>query len=251
VPERDGDREVPRRDAADDAAGLAPHVGVLVRNLRGYHVARRVAGVARGPLDHVPRLGDVCFPLADLLATLLGHYFAEFLVSVFELLVDVPEILGAVDAGERPHSSSTASAVAAASPRRPRESRAGTRRASRRWLGWCSRRSRLRDRRPTRRRCSVGTSSNEGGGGTVKKIHLLWAVSTPRVLVLAGSSRLSESRLPLRMLPSRSRRSAPPSRRRGRGGSGRRRGSPGPAAARRRHCRRPRHPRRCSSRAPR
>ena len=101
MPKRDGDREVPRRDTADDAAGLPAHVGVLRRNLGGYYVALRVAGVAGGPLDHVPRLGHVGFPLGNLLATLLGDDFAQLLVAVFQLLVDVPEVLRTLWVAER------------------------------------------------------------------------------------------------------------------------------------------------------
>jgi len=56
-----------------------------------------VAGVAGGPLHHVPGLGDVGFPLAYLFAALFRDDFAEFLVAVPEFVVDVPEVLRAVD----------------------------------------------------------------------------------------------------------------------------------------------------------
>ncbi len=101
MPERDCDREVPRGDTADDPLRLAPHIGVLAGDLGRYHVAVGVAGVAGGPLDHVPGLGHVGQPLADLLATLHGDDFAEFLVAVTQLVVDVPEVLCAVDVRER------------------------------------------------------------------------------------------------------------------------------------------------------
>jgi hypothetical protein len=101
VPKRDGDREVPRRDAADDATGFAAHVGVLRRDLARHHVAVGVAGVAGRPLDHVGGLDDVGSPLADLLAALSRDEFAEFVGSVLELRVHVPEMLRAVDVGER------------------------------------------------------------------------------------------------------------------------------------------------------
>ncbi len=101
VPERDGDREVPRGDAADDAARLAPHVGVLGGDLRGDHVAVGVPCVAGRPLDHVGGLHHVRAALADLLAALAGDDLAEFVGSVARLVVDVPEHLGPVDVGHR------------------------------------------------------------------------------------------------------------------------------------------------------
>jgi len=50
----------------------------------------------------VPGLGHVGFPLGNLFPALLGDDLAEFLVPVTEFVVDVPEVLRAVDVRQRP-----------------------------------------------------------------------------------------------------------------------------------------------------
>ncbi len=60
-----------------------------------------MAGVARGPLDHVVRLDDVGAALGNLFAALFGDDFREFLRAVAQFVVDVPEVLRAVDVRER------------------------------------------------------------------------------------------------------------------------------------------------------
>jgi hypothetical protein len=82
VPERDGDRGVPGGDTADDTGWLASHVRVLRGDFRGDDVAVGMACVARRPLDHMPRLGHVRFPLAYLFAGLSGDDFPEFMMAV-------------------------------------------------------------------------------------------------------------------------------------------------------------------------
>ncbi|MFT4911059.1 MAG: hypothetical protein ACI9TI_002241 [Natronomonas sp.] len=46
-------------------------------------------------------LDDVGLPFGDLLAGLLGDDLAEFVGPLFEFVVDIPEVLGAVDVGKR------------------------------------------------------------------------------------------------------------------------------------------------------
>ncbi len=101
VPERDGDREVPRGDAADDAARLAAHVGVFRGDLARDDVTVGVPGVAGGPLDHVVGLDHVGPTLAYLLATLFRDDLAELVGAVAEFVVHVPQHLRAVDVRHR------------------------------------------------------------------------------------------------------------------------------------------------------
>ncbi len=61
-----------------------------------------MARVARRPLDHVPGFGHVRLSFRDLLATLLRDDLAEFLVALSQFVVDVPQVLRAIDRRQFP-----------------------------------------------------------------------------------------------------------------------------------------------------
>ena len=95
LPGRDGDREVPRRDAADDAERLAHGHRPLVAQLARHRLAERAATLAGDELPHVDCFLDVAPSLGEHLAHLPGHELRERLLAVLEQLGGTQDDRGA------------------------------------------------------------------------------------------------------------------------------------------------------------
>ncbi len=93
-PERHGEGEVPRRDDGRHAPGLAAHVGVLLRDFRGEHIAHRHPAGAEDVLNHVEAFDDLGPAFGDDLTALAGHELGEFVGVPFDELGQVVEQLG-------------------------------------------------------------------------------------------------------------------------------------------------------------
>ena len=95
LPARDGDREVPGRDRADDADRLADAHLELVRHLRRRRLAEEAPALAGHVEGHVDRLLDVAAGLGAHLPHLAHHQLGQLVLVLDEALRDPEENLAA------------------------------------------------------------------------------------------------------------------------------------------------------------
>ena len=165
LPGRDRDREVPRRDHADDADRLAHAHVELVAELGRRRLAEQAPALAAHVVGHVDRFLDVAAaPRAAPCPSRGPSAAASSSLCSARSCAKRKRISPRFGAGTRRQSSYASFAAATARSTSSAPS-AGRCRSPRRSRGSRSRRSRRRRRRPTRRRCSSGMSSRPDGHG--------------------------------------------------------------------------------------
>lgn len=100
MPKRNRDGKVPRRDASDDAARFPTHVRVFGGDLARDDLTVRVPGISGSPLDHMYSFDYVRSSFRYPFTAFLRNNLTQFVRTVLEFAVDIPQILRAIDVRE-------------------------------------------------------------------------------------------------------------------------------------------------------
>ena len=104
LPGRDGDGEVPRRDDADDADGLARDLNADAGTDRGDRLARKAQRLAGEELEDLPGAGRFADALGQGLALFTAEQRAELLAAGEDLVGGLAQDgMSLQEAGARPH----------------------------------------------------------------------------------------------------------------------------------------------------
>ena len=159
LPGGDRDREVPRRDRADDADGHPHRHLELVAQLGGRRLAEEAAALAGHVDRHVDRLLDVAAGLREHLAHLAAHQLGQLVLLLLEQAREAEEDVAALRRRHEPPLLERGLRRLDGAVDVRRGSSAGSCRASRRSPAPATRTCRRRLRRSTCRRRSSCTAS--------------------------------------------------------------------------------------------